>query len=299
MAWYVKIYKVGIGVDEFKKIMKNDSVIESVFSHSKEDSFNEFWDIEIFFNNKPNEIELDIQLRIICSINNYPVPYFEIKEIKKIDWNKINQENFPDIFIGRFLLTLDLKKRRNSYSRNIIYLKAAEAFGTGYHNSTKGCILALEFLKKKSNLDYLLSSGTKCLDLGTGTGVLAFIFCQLWPSKVLALDIDPIALEISELLAKKNYFANRISFIRTHELRANNIINHGSYALIMANILATPLKKLVNEIKKNTIKNGRVLLSGILIEQFNGISNIYRKHGFVLEKKWILGDWITILFYKP
>jgi len=299
VVWCLKIYNVVRGVDQFKEIMKNDSVIQSVFSHTKEDSFDAAWDVEIFFNNKPNQIEFDIQLHIICSINNYPVPNFEIKKIKKINWDKINQKNFPDIFIGRFLLILDTKKRRNSYSRNIIYLKASEAFGTGYHNSTKGCILALEFLKKKSSLDFLLSCGTKCLDLGTGTGVLAFIFCQLWPSKVLALDIDPTALEISELLAKKNYLANRISFIRTHELGASNRINHGNYALIMANILATPLKKLVNDIKKNTIKNGRVLLSGILVEQFNDISNIYRKHGFVLEKKWILGDWITILFYKP
>ncbi len=299
MVWSVKIYSVKIGVDKFNKIMGDISLISTVFSSKEDNLSGEAWDIEIFFGDKPDATELDIQLRLICLINNYPIPKFKIREIFDIDWRKVNQEAFPDIFIGRFHLILNpTQKEKNSF-KNIVYLRAAEAFGTGYHNSTKGCILALEYLKKRSKIDHLLANGNKCLDLGSGSGILSFIFCRLWPSKVLATDIDPVALDISRQFAKENYLSNRVTFMIKDKISANNKINRGNYALVMANILANPLKKLVNEIKKNTIKNSRVLLSGILVEQLNYILSIYRTHGFVLEKKWILGHWVILLFYKP
>jgi ribosomal protein L11 methyltransferase len=116
------------------------------------------------------------------------------------------------------------------------------------------------------------------LDLGTGTGVLAIAALKLWPqARAVASDIDPVAVEV----AREN-------------CRANETPSIGKYDLVLANILAKPLKQLAPEIAAHTEHGARVILSGILDEQAAEIARVYRLFGFALVRRRDLEGWATL-----
>ena len=114
---------------------------------------------------------------------------------------------------------------------------------------------------------------------------MTFAFCKLWAASAIATDIDSEALIVSKSLSKINGLRNRIFFINANGMNSNEIRKNKRYKLIIANILARPLKGFALQIKKNILKGGRVVLSGILEENLNYILNAYRVQGLFLEKK--------------
>ena len=297
MVWSLSFSVHETVVNDFKKIMKNDALMVSSFIKNN-NSKQIFWDIEIFFSFRPDEKEINLQISILSALNNIPVPSYKIKNIKNKKFLSENQLSFSNILVGRFnIIHNGIYQKKLSYKLPI-YVKAGHAFGTGYHDSTIGCLYALEFLFKKKQIRKSVLSGRKFLEIGKGTGILTFAFCKLWSGSAVATDIDSEALKVSKSLSKINGLRNRIIFVKANGMNSNEIRKNKRYKLIIANILARPLKGFALQIKKNILKGGRVVLSGILEEDCNYILNAYRAQGFFLEKKWFFKSWVTLVFYK-
>ncbi|HEX7596987.1 MAG TPA: 50S ribosomal protein L11 methyltransferase [Polyangia bacterium] len=162
----------------------------------------------------------------------------------------------------------------------IIHLDPGMAFGTGAHPSTRLVIgLAEEFRETRTDL-------AKVLDLGSGSGILSIVAARLWPQAAgLAVDIDPQAT----VCAQENLDRNQVTCF---EVRTGTLADvPGKFDLIMANIQADVLGELAPLLWPRLAEDGRLILSGILLEQIDPLIEIFRAAGFALDARAAEGEW--------
>jgi ribosomal protein L11 methyltransferase len=138
-----------------------------------------------------------------------------------------------------------------------IVIDPAQAFGTGAHDTTRLCLEAL----------LSLESGGPFVDLGCGSGVLAIAAAMFGASDIDAVDIDPAAVEATAANAQANDVVVRCALPDEAT---------GPYALIVANILAAPLKLLAPLLSRRLEPGGQLVLSGILARQADELRDAYR-----------------------
>ncbi|MGY9107627.1 MAG: 50S ribosomal protein L11 methyltransferase, partial [Alphaproteobacteria bacterium] len=153
------------------------------------------------------------------------------------DWIRASYEGLPPVRAGRFFVYGEHDQGKVPHGAIAMRIEAGEAFGTGHHETTSLCLRAIDEAARHARHN-------KILDLGCGTGVLSIAAAKLWRVRVLATDIDPIAIETTRANAKTNQVA---PFLRTGVADGTDhpLIRAGApYDLILANILASPLTKL-------------------------------------------------------
>src|SRR3954471_2086985 len=116
-----------------------------------------------------------------------------VERVEDRDWVTLSQQGLEPIRAGRFFVHTPVHRDAVPEGAFALEIDAGRAFGTGQHETTSGCLVALSRLKA-SGIAF-----SNLLDLGTGTGLLAFAALRLWPNaKAAASDIDPIAIEVAE-----------------------------------------------------------------------------------------------------
>lgn len=165
---------------------------------------------------------------------------------------------------------------------------AGLAFGTGSHETTRGCLLALEML-------YPDTGPGNPLDVGTGSGILAIALARRYGGPVLGSDIDPIAVRVADENAEINGVADLVRFLACPGLDAPEIVEGGRYDLIIANIVANPLIALASDIAGALAPGGYVVLSGLLSEQVDEVSAAYRAAGLGIRHTVPLNNWRTLV----
>lgn len=170
-------------------------------------------------------------------------------------------------------------------------IEAAQAFGTGHHETTTGCLEAIEAVLKKR-------TPSRMIDIGTGTGVLAIALAKRVDAKILATDIDPIAVTTTIENANDNGVGKQIDTIEAAGLDHPEIAARAPYDLVVANILAGPLTELAPGVGQITQPGGIAILSGILNTQADGVIAAYVAAGFVLEDHLKRKDWTTLVLKK-
>jgi ribosomal protein L11 methyltransferase len=173
-----------------------------------------------------------------------------------------------------------------------IEIEAALAFGTGHHGTTRGCLLALCALAKRSRPWHVL-------DIGTGTGVLSIAAARLLRTHVVAGDIDPVAVRAAHSNARLNRVAPIVTFCRAHGTRTSAILAQAPYHLIFANILLGPLLRLAVPLRSLAAPGAYIVLSGLLPGHANAALAIYRAQGFTLERRITLEGWVTLVLRRP
>ena len=172
-----------------------------------------------------------------------------------------------------------------------ILIEAGEAFGTGHHGTTEGCLAALSQIARGERPD-------RVLDLGTGTGVLGIAAAKLWQARVIASDIDPIAVRV----AQENVCANGVqSLVRTVVATGTTnpqVHEDAPYDLIIANILARPLRQLAGDVAQCLAPGGVLILSGILKDQAARVAAVYASHHMPLQERLTYGEWVTLICRK-
>jgi ribosomal protein L11 methyltransferase len=149
-------------------------------------------------------------------------------------------------------------------------IDAAQAFGTGHHETTTGCLEAIDKVLKRRRPRVLL-------DVGTGTGVLAIALAKRLRLPVIASDIDPIAVKTTLENAQQNGVGKFIIGIEATGLTNPTIAGNAPYDLIVANILAGPLTALAPAMGKVAQRGATIILSGILEHQARGVINAYQR----------------------
>ncbi len=170
-------------------------------------------------------------------------------------------------------------------------IEAALAFGTGHHETTTGCLEAIELTLKHQR-------PRKIIDVGTGTGVLAIALAKRTHAPVLASDIDPIATQTTIENARDNGVGNLIRAVTAPGLDHSTIARGAPYDLIVANILAAPLVAIAPAIGRAASPGATIILSGLLATQAALVANAYRQQRIVLRQKLIRGDWATLILEK-
>lgn len=172
-----------------------------------------------------------------------------------------------------------------------IQIDAGLAFGTGNHETTQGCLQALESV--------LADQPPKSpIDIGTGSGILAIAVAKRFGVDVMASDIDPIAIDVARENAAINGVADRIAFAVSDGLDNAEIAASAPYDLILANIVANPLIALAPGISAIAAMGGYVILSGILREQAASVIAAYRERGMSLKERIDLGNWSTLVLTR-
>jgi ribosomal protein L11 methyltransferase len=156
-------------------------------------------------------------------------------------------------------------------------IDAGMAFGTGTHATTRGCLEMLATLDPAAT--------TNAVDVGCGSGILAIAMAKLWKRPVLGGDNDAEAVQVAHENARLNGVESLCRFFPSVGLQAPELAAAAPYDLVVANILAVPLMELSESFAAAVRRGGRVLLSGLLVEQADMVLGAYRRRGFSVERR--------------
>ena len=212
----------------------------------------------------------------------------EREEVPDIDWVSKSLEGLAPVRAGRFVVHGSHDRARVRPGELAIEIDAAQAFGTGHHATTAGCLEMIEWTLRRRPVH-------RALDLGTGSGVLAIAIRKLVPARVLATDIDPVATAIARQNMRGNLVGPGVRVVTATGFHAPEFAEEGPFDLIVANILARPLMRMAPDIRRHLAPGGRVILSGILAEQRWKVLSAFNAQRFAHRRTLWRRGWVTLL----
>lgn len=204
-----------------------------------------------------------------------------------IDWVAKSLEGLKPVRAGRFLVHGRHDRAAVRTGDIAIEIEAGQAFGTGHHGTTSGCLTMIEHLCATRRPG-------DALDLGTGTGVLAIALAKRAKIPVLATDIDPVATKVARANARINGASRHIRFETAAGFHHRCFAEKGPFDLIVANILARPLMRMAPDISANLASGGDIVLSGILTTQRRAVLSAFRLAGMFHQRTLWRGEWVTL-----
>jgi len=266
-------------------VMDND---ELAITASAYENKNKEWVFEASCDQQP---DLEKFNQLASEILGGSVEFSSTQIDTKTDWVSKSLKGLKPVIAGGFYIYGSHDNAHEKTDLIEIEIEAAQAFGTGHHETTTGCLEAIEKTFKNSNPKSIL-------DIGTGTGVLAIAAAKLTKETIIASDIDAIAVEITKENATLNNVEKQIFTIEATGVSHHEISKNAPYDLIIANILANPLQELAPEIEKISNTDATIILSGILETQAADVINTYQQHGFALKEHLIRAEWSTLILSK-
>ncbi|MGN6499851.1 MAG: 50S ribosomal protein L11 methyltransferase [Tsuneonella sp.] len=251
------------------------------------------WRLDAYFPRRPSRADR----AMIAALFAGDAPSLAAEKLPDADWVAQSQHGFEPIRSGRFhVRTPDLP---HASERGVVdfAIPASQAFGTGQHATTAGCLAMLDAMKRRGVLVRNLA------DIGTGTGLLAFAALALWPRALAtASDIDAVCAEVIESNAALNAVplgAGRGELTMAIAAGVDDPLLRvrGPYDLLIANILAAPLIELAGDFAAAVSPGGSVLLAGLLETQEPAVRRAYRRAGFRIAARRVNGDW-SILWLR-
>jgi ribosomal protein L11 methyltransferase len=208
------------------------------------------------------------------------------------DWIGQSYEGLPPVRAGRFFVYGAHDAGEVPPGVVPIRIEAGLAFGTGHHETTALCLTALSDLAKRRRYE-------RVLDVGCGTGVLAIAAAKLWRRRVLATDIDPVAVTVTRENARSNGVSPYLRADLADGLTHPAIRGRAPFDLILANILARPLTQLAPGISAALAPGGIAVLSGLLRWQENLVLAFYRTRGLGVRRILRQEPWSALMLERP
>jgi ribosomal protein L11 methyltransferase len=212
----------------------------------------------------------------------------DVSAIPSTDWLYRTAQDFPPQRIGRFWIYGSHVKEPPPDGTVPIRLDAGQAFGSGEHDSTRGCLLALDRLASRRRLK-------RVLDLGCGAGILAIAAAKCGAARVLAADNDPIAVKVAQGNVAQNGVGGRVRCMLSDGYDSAILRRAGPFDLILANILAEPLRWMARQTARNLAPGGIAVLSGLLDRQADAVVAAHRPWGLRLRETIGAGPWVTLV----
>jgi ribosomal protein L11 methyltransferase len=217
----------------------------------------------------------------------------QLTPLQDADWIKMSLEGLPPVRAGRFVVLGGHDAGRSKNGKTEVIIEAGEAFGTGHHGTTSGCLLALNrLINRRAKL-------SRVLDVGTGSAVLAIAAAKAGSRVVIGTEIDPRANEVANENAHLNNVGYQVRSYVANGVRRALIRSQGPFDLVFANILMKPLVRLSPDLATIVKPGGRVVLSGLLTHQEPAIRRAYAQRGLVLEHRYRKENWSTLTYRRP
>lgn len=249
------------------------------------------WRLDVYLPRKPTAADL----RALNELFAGTPPSFEAERLPDADWVTESQKGMDPIRAGRFHVRTP-EHEADAAGVDLV-IPASQAFGTGQHATTAGCLIMLERMKRGGVAPLHL------IDVGTGTGLLAFAALRLWPRAfATASDIDPVCAGV----VADNALLNAVPLGRRRGEVLMTVADgmddpalqaRGPYDLLIANILARPLIELAPDFAASVAPSGHAVLAGLLTTQEADVRRAYRRAGFRLARRLERGDW-SILWLR-
>jgi ribosomal protein L11 methyltransferase len=247
------------------------------------------WDITVHFAEAPDQGSIRELVGIAAGDEVALAISFDTVDAK--DWVKATLEELVPVRAGRFIVHGGHDRSRVPPNKLGIEIEAALAFGTGHHGTTRGCLLLLDEVLKAFR-------PRRVLDLGTGTGVLAIAAAKALRGKVLASDIDPLSVRVAADNARLNGAGDLVETIRATGFSAPQFKQRAPFDLVLANILANPLRQMATPMSRHLAPGALLILSGLLPPQASAVVAAYRARGLVLKRHIQIEGWSSLLMCK-
>ena len=248
------------------------------------------WLIHAYFDHEPSADELGLLASLGAG-----EPHVE--QLGEADWVTMSQAGLQPIRAGRFYVHTPMYRSRPP-GTIAFEIDASLAFGTGQHATTSGCLAVLDHLASNS------CAFTNVVDVGTGTGLLAFAALALWPeAKCIASDIDPVAIDVARDNAAINHVKlghgpGELLLAIADGMDSAMLSARAPFDLIIANILAGPLVELAPRFAESLTPGGTVILAGLLDTQADAVARAYGEQGLTVRDRGF-GEWPVVVCERP
>ncbi|HWR08271.1 50S ribosomal protein L11 methyltransferase [Sporomusa sp.] len=205
------------------------------------------------------------------------------REVQEEDWASSWKEYFHPVRVSEHIV---IKPSWEAYlpveGDIVIELDPGMAFGTGTHQTTAMCVRCLEDVIKSDDIVF---------DVGTGSGILSVAAAKLGAARVRAVDLDPVAVRV----AKENIVFNNVT--ATVEITQGDLLTgvDGKADVIVANIIADIIIKMLPDVRGRLVDNGIFIASGIIAERLGDVTAALIDSGFVIDKVIEEGGWVAIV----
>ena len=247
------------------------------------------WDITMHFAEPPDETIIRALVAQIAGAPAAQTIVFSTFETK--DWVKASLADLVPVKAGPFVVHGHHDRDRVPLNKIGIEIEAALAFGTGHHGTTRGCLTLLDLVLRQRR-------PKRVLDLGSGTGVLAIAAAKKLRRHILATDIDAQAASVARDNAKLNGVGNLVQSVQATGFNSPAFKASGPFGLVLANILAKPLRSLAPEMVAHLAPSAFVILSGLLPPQANSVVAAYCGSRLKLIRRVQIDGWTSLLMQK-
>ena len=243
------------------------------------------WELQAIFESEPDSENLRRILATAATQSHIKSPVLHIKKMPDINWLQASYQGFPPITIGRYYIYGSHIQTPPPADKIALKIDAATAFGTGEHQTTHGCLQALNDLETVPE---------RVLDVGCGSGILGMAFAKTYRHPVDATDIDPESVRMAQQNAAENGLKD---LMHIWESVGYEKITE-TYNLIFCNILAKPLIDMAPDLAQHLAKGGLAILSGFLIHHESWVRKAHEQAGLTFVRRYRINGWSTLLMRK-
>ncbi len=244
------------------------------------------WEVGGYFEAPPDSAELAV---LAAAMGAKP---FVVSELPETDWVAHVRRELAPVVAGRFFVYGSHDADKVPQACEPLLIEAAMAFGTGHHGTTLGCLRALDRLATDG------FQGRRVVDIGCGTAVLAMAAARIWADRVLASDIDEVAVEVARANVAANGLEGRVECVEAAGFDHPRLAAAAPFDLVFANILKGPLVALAPDMAEALQPGGYAILSGILNEQADEVAGVYARFGINAVHRESIVDWTTLTIRK-
>jgi ribosomal protein L11 methyltransferase len=251
------------------------------------------WVLEAYLPRRPGQTDR----ASVAALFGEWAPALAAEKVPQADWVTESQRGVEPIRAGRFHVHTPEHPASGEPGVTDFEIPASQAFGTGQHATTAGCLAMLTRMKRRGVVARTVA------DIGTGTGLLAFAALDLWPrAHAVASDIDPVCAPVVAENAARNGFRlgarpGQVAVAIAAGMDDRRLRECGPYDLLIANILAGPLVELAPDFADAVPPRGNLVLAGLLTTQERAVRAAYRAAGFAVAGRIVNGDW-SILWLR-
>jgi ribosomal protein L11 methyltransferase len=247
------------------------------------------WRVDAYYEEMPDPTELAAQVGLMLEM---PAPALLIEDVPDENWVEISQAALPPVSAGRFTVHGSHDIGNVAQGPNSILIDAGEAFGTAHHQTTYGCLIAIDELTRGQTFESVL-------DLGCGSGVLSIAVARALPrATITASDLDARSVAVAAANMKANGVARRIRPIVAAGFAHKDLRGKDQFDLIIANILAGPLIMLAPDMARVAVPGATIVLSGLIECQAQEVISNYLACGFIMIQHKRITGWSTLVMAK-